>query len=356
MKKAILALAILGLSAAHASICPDVLGGGALIAHYDPAFVGTDPDHCDHFYNAPLTNCDDQVNRIDTATSMEVIWFVVAAFDEEKIWCECQFGLSDYNPSIVHFMSWEACFPPEGGIEETSPGWPGPLAGTTLTTTDVPWEGNFIPMYLFNAYVYGGVSGVVQLTPNITVPVPFGGFGNCASPPVRWDAQLGGMGVNEPGTWVCWDISCYPPWVCCVGDDCILVNTQWECEQLDGELHPEWDSCMPNPCEVLAACCWEWICVLSTQAECTVIGGEWHPEWESCGPPNPCSTIRVCCVDGECYLDMTQEECEQAGGTWHPEWDRCEPNPCVPSDIEEEPWSGGSPEVRTWGRIKSLYR
>jgi hypothetical protein len=184
---------------------------------------------------------------MQTSTYLSVVWFVIAAFSEEKQWCGVQFGMSDYNPEIMYYTAWGPCYPPDGGLELSSDGWPGPLEGTAFVSTGTPWEGNWLPMYWFYAYAYGySGPGVVQLVPDPSVMVPFAGFGNCEIPAGVWDAALGGMGVNHPGTWICWSPDDY---VCCVGEDCVIVHSEDECTALGGEFHPEWSSCgPPNPC------------------------------------------------------------------------------------------------------------
>jgi hypothetical protein len=247
MKSPLVALALLAVTAVSVNADPHNLENGALIAHYVPDYQGY-WDPCEVMWAFdPLTNCEDQINRIDVTGYEEVIWWVVAAFEEEKVVCGCQFGFSDYDPGIMYMLNWHPCYPPDGGLEICSPTWPGPLTGTAVVATGTPWAGNFVPVYVFNVYAYGyGPPGVVQLIPDPSVTNPFGGFGNCASPPERWDAALGGMGVNMDGTWVCWGPQNY---VCCVGEECVLVQSAAECMALEGEFHPEWDSCgPPNPC------------------------------------------------------------------------------------------------------------
>ncbi|MFC1572997.1 FlgD immunoglobulin-like domain containing protein [Candidatus Eisenbacteria bacterium] len=102
-----------------------------------------------------------------------------------------------------------------------------------------------MPVYHFDCYTYGYYgSGVVQLIPDPTVYNPFGGFRNCDDPPKQWDAALGGLGINEPGTWVCGD---WYQSVCCIDDECILQNEE-DCATQGGEYHHGWPSCDPNPC------------------------------------------------------------------------------------------------------------
>jgi hypothetical protein len=343
MKRVLFALALLGMAVGGANADPTNLAGGAMITHYNPEYIWSE-DPCADYFLLPLTNCDDQVNRIDVSEFVTVVWYVIANFAEDKTWCGCQFGFDNYDPAIMFFLDSSACYPPDGGLEIASSGWPGPLQGTAIVSTGAPWEGNWIPMYAFKAYAYGyGNSGVVQLCPDPTVAVPFGGFGNCASPPEKWDAALGGMGVNADGTWVCG----HPVenYVCCIEEECRIVNSEDECIGLGGVFHPEWDSCDPNPCEYERwACCLFGECVLATQDECDAIGGLFMPGI-GCDP-NPCMPWGACCFypGCECVL-LYQDECEGQGGTFNGA-PSCDPNPCP-----------GSPTApSSWGSIKTLYR
>jgi hypothetical protein len=344
MRIPILTLVWLAIVTGYASADPNVLEGGALITHYDPLYSWTGAP-CDDYYMHPLTTCDDQVNRIDTPTYVEVTWYVIADYGEEKIWCGCQFGFGPYDPAIMYFADWMPCFPPDGGLEIDSPGWPGPDEGTAIVVTGAPWEGDMVPQYAFNGYAYGyGGAGIVQLIPDPSVAIPFGGFGNCASPPEKWDALRGGMGVNMDGIWVCGGGGSSVPGVCCIGEECVIVYDPYACEQLGGEYHPEWEHCgPPNPCEVLAVCCLEGECIITSQEVCEAIGGTWYPAWPDCGPPNPCPPWGACCFDCDCVL-IYEEECLAQGGIFVS--GPCDPNPCP-----------GSPaEARSWGSIKTLFR
>lgn len=345
MKRVLFALALLGVAVGGANAQPSNLAGGALIAHYDPMYIWSDAP-CDDYFMYPLTTCDDQLNRVDTSTYVEVTWYVIADWDtvEGKVWCGCQFGFSPYDPGIMYFLNATPCYPPDGGLEIASPGWPGPDEGTAIVATGAAWEGDMLPQYAFNAYAYGyGSPDVVQLVPDPSVANPFGGFGNCESPPESWDAALGGLGVNMDGTYVCGEPQ-VEDFVCCVEEECIIVHAEQECIDLGGEFHPEWDNCgPPNPCETRAACCLEGVCTITNQQECDAIGGEFHPEWPEC-EPNPCPPFGACCFDQCECIEMYEEECLAQGGIYV--GGPCDPNPCP-----------GSPsEITSWGSIKSLYR
>ena len=347
MKRVLFALALLGVAVGGANADPAVLEGGALIAHYDPMYIYSDAP-CDDYYLYPLTVCDDQVNRIDAPAGsfVEVTWYVIADFDEDKVWCGCQFGFSAYNPDVMYFIDSSPCYPPDGGLEIASPGWPGPDEGTAIVVTGAAWEGDMVPQYAFNAYAYNyGAADIVQLVPDPSVAIPFGGVGNCASPPEKWDAQLGGMGVNMDGVWVCGIEPVYD-YVCCVGEACFIVHDEQGCIDLNGEFHPEWDTCEPNPCETYAACCRLGVCTIATSTQCEAIGGEWHPEWPEC-EPNPCPPFGACCFDQCVCEELFEEECLAQGGMFVGGGEgSCDPNPCP----------GTPTEITSWGSIKSLYR
>ncbi len=249
MRNALVSLALLVTATAPVEADPHVLEGGALIIHHIIHQVRYTPI-CDLFYEiSPISDCNDQNNTVQTSTYVSVVWFVVAAFDEDKEWCQVQFGLSDFDPDLMGFADALPCYPPGGGFELESSGWPGPGEGTTIVATGGPWQGNWVPVYGFWGYAYGGsyaAPGVVQLIPDPTATVPFGGFRDCADPPEQWDAALGGLGLNQPGTWGGWG---WEYAVCCLGDDCIVVQSEGQCADMGGEFHPEWDNCdPPNPC------------------------------------------------------------------------------------------------------------
>ncbi|MBM3318948.1 MAG: hypothetical protein FJY75_13955, partial [Candidatus Eisenbacteria bacterium] len=50
---------------------------------------------------------------------------------------------------------------PDSGSELADAGWPGPLAGTTLTAATA-WEGAFVPVYYFAGYAYGETEIAIQ--------------------------------------------------------------------------------------------------------------------------------------------------------------------------------------------------
>ncbi len=247
MRRALVIAGLLGFFATLAGADPTDLTGGALITHNAGYWERYHQPTCATYYQySPISSCEEQNNTMDTG---EYAWFVIAAFDEDKEWCGVQFGFGDYNPGMMVFYEWSPCAP-GGFLELPSADWPGPLEGTAFVTIEnSPWSGNWIPVYWFHVYSYAAYGpGVVQLIPDPSAGVHFAGFANCLQVPETFDAFLGGMGVGQPGTWVCPNMEDF---VCCVGEGCVIVHSE---------------------------------------AECLAMGGEYHPEWHDCGPPDPCGT------------------------------------------------------------------
>jgi hypothetical protein len=351
MKRVLFALALVGL-VAGAGADENDLSGCALITHYVPEMTySEDPGvMCSEYLSMyAIGSAPEQVNRIDVATYVLANWFIIAAHTEDKTWCGAQFGFDNYPASIFGLGFWGPCYPATGGLEipSVTPPWPGPGAGTALVVTGDAWVGNYLPQYYFGGYAYGyGGMGVMQLIPDPTVANPFGGLGNCLSPPVKYDAHLGGMGINTDGTYV-EPTFVEPEAVCChdgmggVGEICEIV-TQAVCNSLGGEWYEMLTSCTPNPCLILGACCNGGYCTEVDETTCLAGGGTWLGPGTTC-VPNPCEA--VCCVGCDCYI-VLEEDCAAMGGVWHPEWTTCTPNPCGPTPADEA----------SWGTIKALYR
>ncbi|MBM3318864.1 MAG: S8 family serine peptidase, partial [Candidatus Eisenbacteria bacterium] len=61
-------------------------------------------------------------------------------------------GFGHYDEQAYAIVDHGPCFP-DSGSELADAGWPGPLAGTTLTAAPA-WEGAFVPIYYFAGYGY----------------------------------------------------------------------------------------------------------------------------------------------------------------------------------------------------------
>lgn len=359
---------LLLLTLGRAGADPYNLEGGALIVHLVPDLAySTEPptgDWCTSYAPHAIDSCDAQVNRIDPAGPTRAVWYVLAAWYQEKTWCGVEFGLDHYDPALFTFHEFGPCFP-AGGLEIPTGGWPGPGTGTALAATIEPWSGNYLPIYFFTGYAYSAPPpGVIALGPS--PGSGFAGAANCETPPRAWPAfALGGLGVgtdgifacpHEPDRGCCWvGENCYvtyeeqcelmgghwvppqycfsgtrdcggigPPRICCIDMQCYFMVEQ-QCLDEGGEYSAEWDSC-DGPICYPRVCCVGETCRLTTAPGCEGLGGVWHPEWSSC-TPSPCAP-HVCCVGDECYL-MLAPDCEDLGGVWHLEWSSCTPNGCA---------------------------
>ncbi len=250
MRFAPLVLAVVLAWAAIAHADPSDLSNGVFIVHCTPPLGFSSRyearDRCHDFEEPPynIQSCEEQNTRLEGEYQWQV-WYVVAAWTEEKIWSGTEFGIGACDFDDFYVACSEPCFPSEG-LEISSNGWPCPNGGTALTVVDVPWQGNFIPVYFFEGFGYG-TTGQIPLT--VDPMTGFGGFANADAPPQQFPATCyGALGCYMPG------IECCPtttvPSVCCLaGAECYLL-AESECAAMEGVWHPEWNSCgPPNPCE-----------------------------------------------------------------------------------------------------------
>jgi hypothetical protein len=202
MRKALVLLCVSGIVTGSALADPEDLGGGVLIAHFPTEMTFSfDPPTggwCQFYWDSlRIEDCEDQVNRIDTGN--QVIWFVLAAWDEDKEWCGTEFGFGEYDSDAFVITDFSPCWP-EGGLEIPTASWPGPGEGTAIVTTGAPWEGNFVPVYRFTGLAYE--EGLIPVAADPATG--FAGMSNCANPPESWAADsLGGMGLFQDGVYAC---------------------------------------------------------------------------------------------------------------------------------------------------------
>jgi len=385
--------------------------GGALIAHYPSQITySTDPPACGNWCCAyepyAISSIAEENVRID-ASDDPVIWYVLAAWQEDKIFCAAEFGLGNYTAANFAVIEYSPCFPSEaGGLELPTAGWPGPNEGTAFTRSgEVPWSGNWLPIYYFAGYAYGGV----EMIPIDVDPVTdFAGFSNCDQNPQLGEVvaeRRGAMGINMEGIKV--GPSEDPEMVCCVtpltGPPECHIATEQACLDMGGTWRPDLgSSCVGNPCDPVRACCWtnsllQRVCSELTETDCMALTSFGVPTWleniESC-TPNPCNEA-ACCVGEACTIE-TELDCDALGGEFIPGVMSCDPNPCdlgaccfdeepyctyvyeheclaAHPEIQEftpgqiwhpsgncdpgNPWCYPSPvEESTWGRIKRLYQ
>lgn len=219
---------------------PNDLTDGVLIAHHPPGLLySSGIDYCATYASHAITSCEEENPRIDTSSG--VVWYVLAAWDlTDKTYSGVEFGLGDYDPDALVFAAHGQC--PVSALTIPFEAWPGPNSGISMAAAGEPWSGNYLPVYWFATYAYS--AGQVPLTLN--PGTGFGGFANCETPPISFPAVcFGSMGLFEAGT------ACCPPapvmHVCCLGETCQLL-VELDCAAAGGVFHPEWDSCLPNPC------------------------------------------------------------------------------------------------------------
>lgn len=342
MKRAIWALALAAMIGSMAHADEADLRDGVFIAHYvaDITYSVDEPagGWCGEYTPYAISAAGEQVNRIDVGGDyMGVIWYVIAAWAEDKSWCGTEFGLGVYDAGDFAATMHGACYTtPGAGLEIAHPDWPAAETGIVLTTTGEPWSGNYLPVYYFAGYAYstsGGGQIPLGVNTNYENPSNYSaGFANCASPPEPFEADcLGVLGIDTDGV-ACSPGTPDPVAVCCVGSACSII-TALDCDGLGGDWYEELNSCSPNPCDPQYACCDNLNqCTLQTQSQCQIAGGDWLEGVESC-EPNPCLGDAVCCYGNEnatCVINSASE-CQTLSGVWHSGWDSCDPNPCGPT-------------------------
>jgi len=291
---------------------PDDLSHGVFIAHHPVDLsYSSGSEYCE-FYDGEfgIQSCEEQNPQITSPGGR--VWYLLAAWIEEKVWSGASFGFTDFDPGSFEFIECGPCFP-ETGMEIPSGAWPAPEAGVALVSTGAPWAGNFRPLYYFAGYSYA--PGSLPLGPN-----PGDGLAgtvNALDPPEAFPATcLGTLGVLQEGE------------VCCPSQ--------------------------PPPVE-LAACCLDGVeCLLLPEGECLEMGGVWDAGTTAC-TPNPCPEYEAaCCVDEECFL-VTAAECATLGGAWQADVVSCQPNPCrAPLDIAEHDVGACSLSVTAQGTLGYL--
>lgn len=359
MRKVLLALALLGLAAGSASATPENLSNGVFIAHYAPSLVYTTDTPAGGWGEALQTSedaideCGDQNLRIEGISDHQM-WFIVSAWDEDKVWCSTQMGIVGYDPAAYLFQDNGPVYPGGGtGLEIYTNVFPhgdpvGGPSGVICGPEGGNWgPANFEPVWWFEGYAYAGAATVVQL--GVDPSTAFGGWFNCENPPGEFAAmEFGGMGVNTDGVPACPGVVEYL--ACCFPDGSCELLTEDACAAAGGFL-PGWDYCEPNDCPPPppeAVCCFEdGTCVVATEEICGMADGDWRPDLGDSCEPNPCPQPRAACCfevpDGACEV-LTEMDCLEAGGDWYPEW-TCEPNNC--------PVATDAP---SWGSIKAMYR
>lgn len=195
-------LALAAATAPTSKAEPTDLSGGTLIYHAHPTYELT--NFCDLYHSGyGISECADQVNEMTISFPELFVGYIVAAWSEEKEWCETEFGLGEYDPIFAWMIESGPCDPLTVVVNGTAD-WPHPHEGVTLVATTEPWTGNLQPVYWFAHYVYTytGAHDQVALTPH--PETAFAGFRNCLRPSEEYEAEcLGALGINEEGIRCC---------------------------------------------------------------------------------------------------------------------------------------------------------
>ncbi|MCK4413709.1 MAG: hypothetical protein KAY32_09205 [Candidatus Eisenbacteria sp.] len=128
------------------------------------------------------------------------VWYVLAAWQEEKTWAGFEFGLGGFDANIYEFVADGICQPENGSAlayYHDAQLWPSPNNGISVVLYSGLWHGNFQPLYWFAGYAYG--EGVIPIdvmptTGMVAMLPPLGGVVSTTSPD-----RLGGMGVLTAG-------------------------------------------------------------------------------------------------------------------------------------------------------------
>jgi hypothetical protein len=265
------------------------LGGGVFIAHHPPGLIySSDAPEGGWCAAGAITGCDVQNNDYLPLTigtpETSPVWYVVAAFLQESQWCGVEFGITYDGVSI---LGGGLCVP-ANGLEIQGPGWPASGTGTSVVTTDVPWVGNFMPVYHFWGYSYYAPGGTFVLGDNMGTPGPVA-FANCAQ--VEFPAVCyGAFGFGDfAGVDCCPELPPPPSWACCLYDGSCIFVTEADCLVENGVWY-EGQLCEQIVCPAPVPCCFYHDCVMLHADECVAQGGEVFPGAPDC-TDNPCDDL-----------------------------------------------------------------
>jgi hypothetical protein len=251
-------LGTLLLGAGGARATPEDLSCGGFIAHHAPSLVYTTDTPAGGWGEALQNSedaihvCEDQLNRLDGGGD-HMMWFIISAWDEDKVWCSTQMGIEGYDPDVWQFQTNGPVYPGGGsGLEIYTNNFPhgdppGGPSGVICGPESGNWgPANFEPVWWFEGYAYGSGYGSTVVQLGVDPATAFGGWYNCESPPGEFAAAcFGAMGVNTEGVYCCpMEEECL---ACCVGQDCSITTAE-QCADLGGDWYPDEDSCEPNPC------------------------------------------------------------------------------------------------------------
>lgn len=292
MRTPLTVIVLASLLSASAIAGPDDLWGGLLVVHHVPALtyssVPPPGGWCEAYGTHAIHSLDQVIASIFTPGVQPAVWFVLAAWElEDKRWCEVDLGFGDFDPGAFAFATAAPCFPGTG-FEMPTAGWPGPNEGTAIAAMGDPWQGNWVPVYVFGGYAYGYAGGRAggdsdRATRIVLGPDPATGaigFRTCSRPQPQfftvYEPQRGALGINCVGI-----VPEYPPpsppGACCTCYDPCKYIPEEECLASGGWWLGPLVSCEPDPCPVIGVCCFGGIGELMTEENCKLMHGVFHP-------------------------------------------------------------------------------
>jgi hypothetical protein len=250
----------LGLAAGSVAADENDLSNGVFIAHHAPSLVYSydtpDGGWGEALQSSPdaINNCADQLNRLDGQAG-HMMWFIICAWTEEKIWKTTQVGLVEYDPSVWLFQNNGPLYPEDApGLEIYTNNFPhgnpigGPSGVVFGPSSEAHWgPANFEPVWWFEGYAYGSSYGSTLLQLDVDPATDFGGWFDFLFPPGGYEAEcFGAMGVNTEGVYCC------PPgleyFACCFPDGSCEVRVPEDCVVAGGLVYEDSETCDPNPC------------------------------------------------------------------------------------------------------------
>jgi hypothetical protein len=259
MRNALLTLVVFGLAVGGVGADENDLSNGVFIAHYAPSLVYTDDIPHDEWGEVlqnsedAIHGCNDQINRLD-GQGDHMMWFVISAWDEDKIWPTTVFGFVGYDPAVWVFQDNGPVYPPGlSGLEILIYDFPhgdppGSPSGVLFGVSGGPCWGpaNFEPVWWFEGYAYGPDNGETVIQMDVE---PFDGTGGWYSRPGPYyfpATCFGAMGVNTDGAYCCPSGLEYS--ACCFPDGSCEVMVPEDCVEAGGLVYEDSDTCEPNPC------------------------------------------------------------------------------------------------------------
>lgn len=148
-------------------------------------------------------------------------------------------------------------------VNNYDPSIPGPsCTGYGATGNDVTYVMTLVAGDMVHLFYYGGYDESIYIVTDCSdmttcVEGADGTVGTGET--IDWTATADGTyyiicdkyGTGGAAFSLTYEITCpVDTYVCCVGHDCYLFETEQECTDMQGQWHPEWTSCGNDPCDI----------------------------------------------------------------------------------------------------------